>query len=110
VAAPAAPGASFTAPDVTLPASTINPVTVALAGVNIPPGTAVLIAVNGQTGGNTVTSTTLSGTLTSTTAMASVTIPTNRPSVVSASATFTLVATGGAPVYVDGQLVVSRPR
>ena len=110
VATPPAPGASFTAPDVTLPASTTNPVTVALAGVNIPPGTAVHIAVNGQTGGNTVTSTTLSGTLTSTTATASVTIPTNRPSVVSASATFTLVATSGAPLYGDGQLVVSRPR
>ena len=66
--------------------------------------------INGQTGGNTVTSTTLSGTLTSTTATASVTIPTNRPSVVSASATFTLVATGSALLYVDGRLVVSRPR
>src|SRR5947207_3936007 len=110
VATPAAPGASFTAPDVTLPASTTNPVTVALAGVNIPPGTAVLIAVNGQTGGNPVTSTTLSGSLTYATVPASVPIPTNRPSVVSASATFTLVATGGAPLYMDGQLVVSRPR
>jgi hypothetical protein len=110
IATPAAPGASFTAPDVTLPASTANPVTVALAGVNIPPGTAVLIAVNGQTGGTTITSTTLSGTLSSTTATASVTIPTNRPSVVSASATFTQVATGGAPLHVGGQLVVRRPR
>jgi len=105
VTTPAAPRAAFNAPDVTLPASITNPVTVALAGANIPPGTAVVVAVNGQTGGSTVASTTLIGTATATTASASVFIPGNRPSVVSASATFTLVAAASGPLYVHGELV-----
>jgi hypothetical protein len=92
VPAPAAPAASFAAPDLTLPASIVMPVTVTVGGANIPPGTAVVVTVNGQTGGSTTVSATLTGTLTSTTASASVSIPTNRPSVVSASATFTQVA------------------
>ena len=103
VLAPAAPTASFGAPDVTLPASTAMPVTVTVAGANIPPGTAVVVTVNGQTGGSTTVSTTLVGTVSSTTASASVSIPTNRPSVVSASATFTQLA------EIAPHSVVSRP-
>ena len=95
VSAPAAPTASFSAPDITLPASTAMPVTVTLAGANIPPGTAVIVTVNGQTGGSTAASTILGGTLASTAASASVSIPTNRPSVVSAAATFTHAASAG---------------
>ena len=42
----------------------------------------------------------------SSTASASVTIPTNEPSVISASASFTLIAAGGSgPVYVQGEEV-----
>jgi hypothetical protein len=95
VPTPAAPGASFNTPDVTLSASTTNPVSIVLAGANIPPGTTVVVTVNGQTGGGTTVSTTLTGTAASSSASAFVTIPTNRPSVVSASATFTLTAAAG---------------
>jgi hypothetical protein len=80
-------------------------VAVTLAGTNIPPGTQVRVIVNGQTGGSTAATATLTGTLASTTASLTVTIPTNRPSVVSASATFTLAAsTGGSDI------VASLPR
>jgi hypothetical protein len=104
VAAPAAPTASFSSPDVTLPASSTQPVTVTLTGAGIPPGTSIVVLVNGQTGGSTTATATLSGTLASTTASVAVTIPTNRPSIVSASATFTLAAAASR------ELVVSLPR
>jgi hypothetical protein len=97
VAPPAVPTASFNTPDVTLPASVTNPVAVTVAGTNIPAGTPVVITINGQTGGITAVAATLSGTIESTSATAAVTIPSNRPSVVSASATFTLAAGSGAP-------------
>jgi hypothetical protein len=97
VTTPAAPTASFSMPDITLPAAVPNPVTLTLSGTNIPPGTAVTVLVSGQTGGSTAVSTTLSGTMASTRATAAVTIPTNRPCVVSAFATFTPATAGVAP-------------
>jgi hypothetical protein len=100
VATPAAPTASFSVPDITLPAAIANPVTLTLSGTNIPPGTVVTVVVNGQTGGSTAVSTTLSGTMASTRATAAVTIPTNRPCVVSASATFTPATAGTAPATI----------
>src|SRR5437870_4617392 len=100
VVTPAAPTASFSMPDITLPAAIANPVTLTLTGTNIPPGATVIVVVNGQTGGSIAVSTTLSGTMASTRATAAVTIPTNRPCVVSASATFTPVTAGIAPVTI----------
>jgi len=103
----------LTVPDVVLPSTTTNPVTISLAGANIPLGTVVAIKVLGLNGGSaTATSTALSGTLASSTATASVTIPTDQPSTISATATYTLTASvGGGPVFVQGdeidQVVVS---
>jgi hypothetical protein len=106
VAAPASPTASFSIPDITLPAGTANPVTVALAASNIPPGTTVRVTVSGQTGGANSGAAILAGTLAASTASASVTIPTDQPSVISASATFTLTASsGGGPLFVQGEEV-----
>jgi hypothetical protein len=106
IGAPPAPGASYATPDVVLPASTPNPVTVVIAGANVPPGIPVSVRVVGQTGGATSATATLAGSLTSSTASASVTVPTNRPSVISASVTFTLsAATGTGPVFVHGEEV-----
>lgn len=107
VAAPAFPTASFLAPDVTLPSTTTNPVTVNLAAANIPLGTTVAVTVKGAAGSaSTVTSTGLAGTLIASTATASVTIPTDQPSVISATASFTLTAaSGGGPVFVGGEEV-----
>jgi len=107
VAAPAAPTASFASPDVTLPAGTANPVTVGLAASNIPLGTTIAVTVKPLNGAAaSATSTPLSGTLAASTATASLTIPTNQPSVISASATFTLAALlADRPIFVEGEQV-----
>lgn len=106
VSAPIAPTASFGNPDITLPAGTANPVTVNLAASNIPSGTTVTVTASGQTGGSTSGTGTLTGTLAASAASASVTIPTDQPSIISASATFTVTAlTGGGPVFAEGEEV-----
>jgi len=107
VAAPAALTGSFAAPDITLPTGTANPMAIALSAANIPLGTTVAVTVKPQNGAaSSATSTPLSGTLGASTASASLTIPTNQPSVLSASATFTLASLPGAgPLYADGEEV-----
>jgi hypothetical protein len=107
VAAPTAPTGAYTTPDITLPAGTANPMTIDLAASNIPLGTTVTVTVKPQNGAaSSATSTALAGTLAASTATASVTIPTNQPSVISASATFTLAALPGAgPVFAEGEEV-----
>ena len=105
VAAPATPTASFASPDIVLPGSTTNPVTVTLAASNIPLGTTVTVSVKGLNGAASATaSSALGGTLASSVASASVTIPTNEPSIISAAATFAVAALDG-PVFVDGEEV-----
>ena len=55
---------------------------------------------------SSATSTPLAGTLAASTATASLTIPTNQPSVISASATFTLAALPGTdPLLAQGEEV-----
>jgi len=105
VAAPATPGASFASPDIVLPATTANPVLVALEGTNIPPGTTVSVRAQGQVGATSSATATLTGTAASTTGSASVTIPTDQPGVLTASASFTLTAAAGGPVFVQGEAV-----
>src|SRR5262249_58850864 len=103
VAAPATPSASFASPDIVLPATTTNPVTVALSAANIPPGTVVAVRAQGQADAVTTASATLSGTLASTSANASLTIPTNQPAAVTVPASFTVVAAADAsPRFVEG--------
>jgi len=107
VAAPAAPSGSFTVADVVLPATTTNPVAVSLQAANIPLGTTILVTAKGLYGvSSSATSTPLAGTVAASTASASVTIPTDEPSIVSASASFVLTAaSGGGPVFVNGEEV-----
>jgi len=106
VPAPAAPTGSLASPDVTLPAGTPNPVSVVLEGANIPPGTTVTVRVQGQVGSVSSTTVTLTGTAAATTAPASLVIPTDQPSVLTASASFILLAgVGGGPVFVQGEAV-----
>jgi hypothetical protein len=62
----------------------------------------VTVTVIGQTGGSASAAATLTGSMLATTASVALTIPTNRPSVVSGSATFTLSA-GGSAVHVASQ-------
>ena len=107
VAAPASPTGSFANPDITLPAGTANPISIGLAASNIPLGTTVTVSVKPLDGAaSSATSTPLAGTLAASTATASATIPTNQPSVISASATFTLAAVPGVgPLLVQGEHV-----
>lgn len=107
VAAPAAPTGSFANPDILVPAGTANPMTIGLAAANIPLGTTVTVTVKPLNGAaSSAVSSGLAGTLAASTATASVTIPTNQPSVISASATFTLASLPGAgPLYAAGEEV-----
>lgn len=90
--APGIAQGSFATPDITLPAGTANPVPVGITAANIPVGTVVTVTVQGYVGPVSSATAILVGTSTSSSAVASVSIPTNEPSVVSASATFTLLA------------------
>jgi hypothetical protein len=107
VPAPASPGGSFSSPDIVLPAGTPNPMTITLAASNIPLGTTVTVTVKPLDGAaSSATSTPLVGTLTASTATASLSIPTNQPSVISASATFTLAALPDAGLlFAQGEQV-----
>ncbi len=107
VSAPATLTGSFAVPDFVLAAGTATP-TVTFAASHIPLGTTLSVVVQGQNGGviSTATSGGLSGTVASSTATASVTIPTDQPSLISASASFTVVADAGdGPLDADGEPV-----
>jgi hypothetical protein len=104
---PTTPVASFGIPDVVLPSTATNPVQISLAAAQVPLGTTVLVSVKGLTGaGSSTLSGGLAGTVASSTATASVTLPTNQPSIITASATFDLVASSGqGPFYAEGERV-----
>lgn len=103
LAAPAQPTGSYATPDITLPATTTNSVTVDLAGTNIPVGTIVTVVVTPQNGAaSTVNSAPLSGSQTSSTATASVTLSTTEPNVIGAYTTFTVTQTAKA---FDGEAI-----
>ncbi|HEY7519232.1 MAG TPA: hypothetical protein VIE36_13140 [Methylomirabilota bacterium] len=95
VSAPAAPVGSYGTPDIVLPAGTTSPVTVTLEAREIPLGTTITVAATPLSGAPVLaTSTPLIGTPAAATATATLAIPTMQPSVLSATAVFTL---SGAP-------------
>ena len=95
VPVPSAPGGSYSTPDVILPAGTTSPVTVALETSRIPLGTTFTVTATPLSGPPVLaTSTPLVGTPAAATAAATLAIPTTQPSVISATASFTLT---GAP-------------
>jgi hypothetical protein len=109
VGAPTTLTGSLGTPDFVLPAGTTSAV-VQFAATQMPLGTTIGVTVKGQQGGvlGTATSSGLSGTVASSTASATIAVPTNQPSVISASATFTVLAAGGSgPIYADGEVVES---
>ncbi len=108
IPAPATPSGSLLAPpDILLPTGTTNPVEVVLTASNVPLGTAIQVTATPQAGSkSTATSTGLSGSLASSTATASLMLSLSQTSVLTASATFTLVACAGdGPIYADGEEV-----
>jgi hypothetical protein len=86
---------------------TTNPVLVGLTASNIPLGTIIQVTATPQSGTRTsALSSGLSGTLASATASASLTLNLSQVSVLTASATFPLVASAGEGlVYAAGEQV-----
>jgi hypothetical protein len=100
-------GSILAAPDILLPVGTTNPVPVTLTASNIPLGTAILVTATPQSGSKTsAISTGLTGTVASSTATASLILSLTQVSVLTASATFPLVASAGSgPIYAEGEEV-----
>lgn len=108
VAVPSSPLGSFASPDLILPSSTSNPVTVVLVASNIPVGTVIKIRKTGRNSGGSslVNSTALSGTDASSTATASVSLDTAFPNVLRAEATFIVqTASNDFPTFAEGEKV-----
>jgi hypothetical protein len=91
VTPPASPQGSYGTPDVTLPAGFTNPVTIAVEGTQIPPGSAVSIRSIPLQGGGASTVGTLAGSLGTSTASVVLNLPTNQPTVLAAEATFAIL-------------------
>lgn len=106
IAAPGSPLGSFQGvPDVIVPATQANPVSVALEAANIPVGTVVQVLLIPSSGASTtVPSSALAGTNAASTATANVTLPAGM-SVLSATATIDLTIAGAKPVFLDGERV-----
>lgn len=104
---PTTPTGSFNTPDLTVPNSQSNPVTVALAAANIPLSTIIRVTLTPENGAITaVSSTPLAGTVAASTATASVTLPVGT-SLINATATIDL-STGISqlePIFINGERV-----
>ena len=98
---PATPTGSYSTPDILLPNTTTNPVSVGLSASNIPVGTTVTVSVIPQLGSATNVTTSLSGSNASSTATASVTLSTSYSNVITAQATFTPLLA----MYWDGEKI-----
>jgi hypothetical protein len=107
VVTPASPrGSVLGTPDIVLPAGTPNPVSVGISATNIPLGTAVQLTAAPQTGARTAaTCTLLDGSQAASSCTASLNISLTLTSVLTASATFPLVASAEGPLYADGEEV-----
>jgi hypothetical protein len=106
VNAPAAPAGSLqSVPDIIVPASQPNPVTVALEGANMPLGTVIQVVLTPSRGARTtVQSSGLAGSEPASTASASVTLP-GGISVVSALAVIDLTIASAKPLFMEGERV-----
>ena len=92
-------------PDVIVPSSQTNPVTVALEGSNLPLGTIIQVTLTPSKGARTtVQSTGLAGTEAASTATASINLP-GGISVVSALAVIDLALAKLDPIFLDGERV-----
>lgn len=109
VNAPASLSGTFHAtPDITLPTTQTNPVTVALQAANIPLGTTIEVRLTPASGNpGSVQSTPLAGTVAASTATASLTLPTGQ-SLIYATASIDLTGSNSAqlkPIFIEGERV-----
>ena len=98
---PASASGSYTAPDITLPSTITNPISVEISASNIPAGTSVTMTATPQHGSATSANTTLVGTDASSTATANINISTTEPSVITAQTTFTVQTA----MFYDGEKI-----
>lgn len=100
-------GSVLGAPDIMLPTGTQNPVAVVLSASNVPLGTTVQLSATPQSGAKTTaTCALLDGTQASSTCTASISISLAQTNILTASATFPLVASAGSgPIYAGGEEV-----
>lgn len=98
---PANPTGSYANPDIILPNTTTNPVTINVAASNIPVGTTVAVTVTPQMGSSSSANATLSGTNSSSTGSATLSLSTQYSNVITAQATFTLLAS----LYYDNEKI-----
>ena len=90
VSVPANPSGKYGFPDVTLPSTTTNPVTVNVSATNIPVGTHVTVTAVPEYGASASAANFLSGTDASSTTSISVTLSTTYQSILTATATYTI--------------------
>ncbi|MBM4136379.1 MAG: hypothetical protein FJ241_06035 [Nitrospira sp.] len=98
---PENPSGTYGSPDVTLPSSTTNPVTVNISATNIPVGTIVTVTSNPEYGTSTNATGALSGTNESSTASAQINLSTEYQCILTATATFTIQHA----MYWDGEKI-----
>jgi hypothetical protein len=98
-AVPASPTGSYAQPDIALPSTTVNPVSVAVSAAHIPAGTTVTISATPQYGAASSATAVLAGTTSSSTATANVTFSTTYTNVIMATTTYTLQAS----IYYEGE-------
>jgi hypothetical protein len=106
--APANPVGSSSSvnPDITVPTSVPNPVTINIQATNMPVGTVVQVRLTPESGTPTlVSSSPLSGSTSSSTATASVTLPATGISVIRAFLILDVVPSGLSKVLIDGEKI-----
>lgn len=99
------PKGEFLSPDVTLPYTFRNPVTILVQANNIPVGAQVTIKSNPAVGSTTTASALLSGSDLASSASIDLTVSTAYPSVLTAYVTYQYIAANGAPFYINGEKV-----
>lgn len=102
-AVPVNPTGSYSAPDITLPVGTANPIPVELAASDIPLGTTIIVSVAPQygTSPSAVNSSPLSGAIEASTATANVTLTNQYPCMITAKASFTVQVA----MYYEGEKI-----
>jgi hypothetical protein len=105
VAVPDIPKGDFGAPDVILPYSVRNPITIVVQASNVPVGTQVTIKSNPAIGTTATASAPLAGSDAASSATIDLTVSIAYPSVLTAYVTYQLIAANGAPFFINGEKV-----
>lgn len=107
ITVPTTPTGSYATPDIALPVTATNPVTVGIEASYIPTNATVTVTVVPQFGVPATATATLTGALESSTGSVNVTLSSTYPSIITLTSTFTVqTASNEAPLYAEGEKVV----